>query len=192
MFDWAQQEIKNLAEEPVACWESNRCVLFICLASSDPAAGQLPRSIQPHMSSFLFIPSFLHLLNPTPSPISRSEIKSKQRWQSKPSLTAKPMLIKISLRFRQHTKPFLSDWMCALCKQTNLDSFCCPLLPLCPILLQVVTALNIWFVFVPWHNVCPHLELVKIHKSNRGLVVFYGSRPHCSQALYIYVCFPTL
>lgn len=82
MFDWAQQEIKNLAEEPVACWESNRCVLFICLASSDPAAGQLPRSIQPHMSSFLFIPSFFHLLNPTPSPISRSEIKSKHRGGS--------------------------------------------------------------------------------------------------------------
>lgn len=82
MFDWAQQEIKNLAEEPVACWESNRCVLFICLASSDPAAGQLPRSIQPHMSSFLFIPSVFHLLNPTPSPISRSEIKSKHRGDS--------------------------------------------------------------------------------------------------------------
>lgn len=91
IFDWTQRGIKtacctssSLPEEPVACWESKGCVLFICLATSEAAAVQVPRSLQPHMSFHPVFPStsIFHLFIPTSPPISRSEIKSKHRGDS--------------------------------------------------------------------------------------------------------------
>lgn len=105
--DSTLQMLPSLPEEPVARWEGKRCVLFICLASSEAFRGAhvkvpaAPRAAVPPRCTC----SILRLLQ---SAGLRLKVNTRGDSQSRPMMT-RPMLIKISLRLRKRTKLLLPD-----------------------------------------------------------------------------------
>lgn len=98
-------------------WDhSSTCILFCSILQWCRCQGPLlppPPTIPLSLSPPSLPPCCNASRNPASSPISRSEIKSKQQGdsQSRPMMT-RPMLIKISPGLRKRTKLLVPDYRC--------------------------------------------------------------------------------